>query len=34
MVYAGELYDAAGYYGMKEDMFRNSFNLIVGSWSN
>ena len=34
VVYAGELYDAAGYYGMKEDMFRNSFNLIVGSWSN
>lgn len=33
-VYAGELYDAANYYGMDEDMFRRGFNLIVGTWSN
>ena len=33
-VYAGELQDAAAYYGMDEDLLRRSFNLIVGSWSN
>ncbi len=33
-VYAGELYEAANYYGMDEDLLRRSFNLIVGSWSN
>ena len=31
---AGELNDAAAYYGMDEDLLRRSFSLIVGSWSN
>ena len=33
-IYAGELNDAAAYYGMDEDLLRRSFSLIVGSWSN
>lgn len=33
-VYAGELYDAAGYYGMDEELFRRCFSLVTGSWSN
>lgn len=33
-VYAGELSDSGIYYGMDEDLFRRSFNLIVGSWSS
>lgn len=33
-VYAGELYEAANYYGMDEDLLRRSFNLVAGSWNN
>ena len=33
-VYAVELYDAASYYGMNEELLRNGFSLIAGSWSN
>lgn len=33
-VYAGELYEAASYYGMGEDLLRRGFNLIVGTWNN
>ena len=33
-LYAGELNDAAAYYGMDEDVLRRSFSLIVGSGSN
>ena len=33
-VYAAELYDAASYYGMNEELLRNGFSLIAGSWSN
>ena len=33
-IYAGELNDAAAYYGMDEDLLRRSFSLIVGTWSN
>ena len=33
-VYAAELYDAASYYGMNEELLRKGFSLIAGSWSN
>lgn len=33
-VYAGELYGAADYYGMDEELLRRCFNLAAGSWNN
>lgn len=33
-IFAGELYSAADYYGMDEELLRRCFNLAAGSWNN
>ncbi len=33
-IFAGELYGAADYYGMDEELLRRCFNLAAGSWNN